>query len=76
MALRSTHHIIFAAISYPSMSKHTGGHTGEEANSARAPCSNCGDQWLLPVRGLAALPQLRQLNARIHELDSSGRRNI
>lgn len=76
MALRSTHHIIFAAISYPSMSKHRGGNTGEEANSTRAPCSNCGDQWLLPVRGLAALPQLQPLNAGIHKLDSSGHQNI
>lgn len=31
VALISTHHIIFAAISYPRMSKHSAGHTGEEA---------------------------------------------
>lgn len=31
MAPGSTHHILFAAISYPRMSKHSGGHTGEEA---------------------------------------------
>lgn len=30
VALSSTHHIVFAAISYPRMSKHSGGHTGEE----------------------------------------------
>lgn len=72
MSLRSTHHIIFAAISYPSMSKHSGCHAGEEANSTRTPCSNRGDQWLRPVRGLTALPQIRQLNAGIHKPDSSG----
>lgn len=38
----------------------------------RAPCSNCGDQWLLPVRGLAALPLPYWLNARIHKQDTSG----
>lgn len=43
------HHIIFAAISYPCLCKQCAGHTGE-ANSMRAPCSNCGDRWLPPVR--------------------------
>lgn len=33
----------------------------------RAPCSNCGDQWLLPVRGLTASPLPQLLNAGIHK---------
>lgn len=58
--LSSTHHIIFAAIAYPRMGKHSGGHTGEEAAEEQTdsgqrvqtavPSGSC-----LSVRGLTAI---------------------
>lgn len=57
MALYTSHHICcyFISLLVQTQRWPNSRESSRGANTMRAPCSNCGDQWLLPVRWACSL---------------------
>lgn len=78
--LSSTHHIIFAAIAYPRMGKHSGGHIGEEAAEEQTDSGHRVQTVVTSGSCLSVASQHRLYSGGsmqvFTELDSSGHQNI